>query len=151
MEQIDIFNVNYEPFKITKKVKLIELFGGYGSQAMSMKRLGIDFDHHKLCEWAVKSIQAYKDVHFSNDNIDYSSDLNLEEIKKYLYQKGISNNYNEPMSESQIKRLNEEQARTIYNNIQATHNLVNIQQVKGCDLEITNKDKYCYILTYSFP
>lgn len=43
------------------------------------------------------------------------------------------------------------QARTIYNNIQATHNLVNIQQVNGNDLEIIDKDKYTYIMTYSFP
>lgn len=86
MEQVDMFGSQLEPFKINKKVKLIELFGGYGSQAMSMKRLGIDFDHHKLCEWAVKSIQAYKDVHFPNDNTDYSSDLNLEEIKKYFFE-----------------------------------------------------------------
>ena len=55
------------------------------------------------------------------------------------------------MNMGQIKRLNEKQARTIYNNIQATHNLVNIQQVKGKDLEITDTDKYDYILTYSFP
>lgn len=151
MEQNSLFDYNLEPFKITKKVKLIELFGGYGSQYMAMKRLGIDVEHHKLCEWAIKSIQAYKDVHCTNDNTDYSKELTIEEIKKYLFQKGISSNYNEPMSESQINRLKEEQARTIYNNIQATHNLVNIQQVKGCDLEITNKDKYEYILTYSFP
>ena len=55
------------------------------------------------------------------------------------------------MSKEQINRLNEKQARTIFNNIIATHNLVNIQQVKGSDLEITNKEKYEYILTYSFP
>ena len=40
---------------------------------------------------------------------------------------------------------------TIYNNIKATHNLVNIQQVHGEDLEITDTDKYCYVMTYSFP
>jgi DNA-cytosine methyltransferase len=55
------------------------------------------------------------------------------------------------MSKNQIDRLNEKQARTIYNNIKATHNLVNIQQVKGKDLEITDTDKYTYIMTYSFP
>ena len=55
------------------------------------------------------------------------------------------------MSYEQVKRLGERKARIIYNNIQATHNLVNIQQVKGGDLEITDTDKYEYILTYSFP
>ena len=151
MEQIDLFSSNSKPYKITKEIALIELFGGYGSQALALKYANIPFHHHKLCEWAVKSIQAYKDIHFPEDNNDYSKDLSIEEIKKYLFEKGISSNYNEPMSESTIKRLSEEECRRIYNNIQATHNLVNIQQVKGCDLEITNKDKYEYILTYSFP
>lgn len=116
-----------------------------------MKYLGIEFEHWKTCEWAVKSIQALKDLHFGDDNTDYSKDLTVKEIKDYLFNKGISANYNDPMTKQQIDRLNEEQARTIYNNIKATHNLVNIQQVKGRDLEITNTDKYTYLLTYSFP
>jgi DNA (cytosine-5)-methyltransferase 1 len=55
------------------------------------------------------------------------------------------------MSKEQVWRLNEESARKIYNNIQATHNLVNIQQVGGDMLDIIDKDKYTYLLTYSFP
>ncbi len=55
------------------------------------------------------------------------------------------------MTKQQIERLSEEQLKTIYNNIAITHNLVNIQQVKGKDLKIVDTDKYDYILTYSFP
>ena len=150
-EEMTIFDYLYQPFKITKPIRLIELFGGYGSQALALKYLGVKFEHWKLCEWAVKSIQAYKDLHMGEDNTDYSANKSIEEIKEYLVNKGISSNYNEPMSESQVKRLSEEQARRIYNNIQATHNLVNIQQVKGEDLEIKDTNKYCYIMTYSFP
>lgn len=146
--QLDIFDLMYEPFKITKPIKLIEFFGGYGSQALALKYLGANFEHHKLCEWAVKSIQAYKDVHMTNDDTDYSKDLSIEEVKEYLFSKGISSNYNEPMTKEQINRLNEKAARTIYNNIQATHNLVNIQQVKGDDLEINDKEHFTYLLTY---
>ena len=124
---------------------------GYGSQALALKYLGVPFEHWKICEWAVKSIQAYKDIHFTNNNTNYSENMSVDEIKEYLCNKGISSNYNEPMTQEQIKRLNEQQVRTIYNNIVATHNLVNIQQVKGSDLEISDTDKYEYILTYSFP
>ena len=145
--QLDIFDLMYEPFKITKPIKLIEFFGGYGSQALALKYLGANFEHHKLCEWAVKSIQAYKDVHMTNDDTDYSKDLSIEEVKEYLFNKGISSNYNEPMTKEQINRLTEKAARTIYNNIQATHNLVNIQQVKGDDLEINDKEHFTYLLT----
>lgn len=124
---------------------------GYGSQALALKYLGVNFEHWKICEWAIKSIQAYKDIHFGNDDTDYSKNLTLEQIKEYLFKKGISSNYNDPMSEKQVSRLSEHQARTIYNNIKATHNLVNIQQVKGADLKIKDTDKFTYILTYSFP
>lgn len=151
MNQLDIFDLMYPPFKINKEIALIEFFGGYGSQALSLKYANIPFKHHKLCEWAVNSIQAYKDVHMENDNTDYSKELSVSEIKDYLFNKGISKNWNEPMTREQIDRLKEKEARTIYNNIQATHNLVNIQQVKGEDLDITDKEHFTYLLTYSFP
>lgn len=149
--QTNIFEMIYPTYKITKKIRTIELFAGYGSTKLAWNYLGIDVESYKICEWAVKSIQAYKDIHFTDDNFDYSKDLSIEEIKQYLFNKGISSNYNEPMTQQQVNRLNEKQARTIYNNIKTTHNLVNIQQVKGKDLEIVDKDKYEYVLSYSFP
>ena len=151
MENLSIFDMLYENYKIKKPIRLIECFAGYGSQALALKYLGANFEHHKICEWATKSIQAYKDVHFTNDNTDYSKDLSQDEVINYLATKGVSMNYNEPMSLDQIKRKSEEWQRTTYNNIIATHNLVNISQVKGKDLEIVDTDKYDYILTYSFP
>lgn len=149
--QTNIFEMLYQTFKIKTPIKLITLFSGYDSQALALKYLGVDFELYKTCEWAIKSIQALKDLHFGEDNTDYSKDMTLEQIKEYLFNKGISSNYNDPMTKKQVNRLNEKQVRTIYNNIKATHNLVNIQQVKGNDLEIKDKDKYCYIMTYSFP
>ena len=124
---------------------------GYGSQALALKYLGVKFEHWKICEWAVKSIQAYKDIHFTDDTRNYSEVASKEEIQEMLFKWGISSNYNEPMTREQINRLSEEQLRTIFNNISATNNLVNIQDVKGDDLAIVNKDEYDYILTYSFP
>lgn len=147
-----IFDLMYPKYKITKPIRLIEFFAGYGSQALALKYLGIEFEHWKICEWAVKSIQAYKDIHFPNEH--YPSDIldiSKEEIINYLYEKGISSNYNDPMTLDQIKRLSENDLYTIYENICLTNNLVNIQQVKGKDLEIIETDKYDYILTYSFP
>ena len=151
MNQTTIFDMMYPKYKITKPIRTIELFGGYGSQFLSLKYINANVTQWKLCEWAIKSIQAYKDIHFENDNTDYSKDLSQEQVKEYLFNKGISANYNEPMTKQQINRISEKQARRIYNNIFATHNLVNIQQVKGKDLEIVDTDKYDYIMTYSFP
>lgn len=113
--------------------------------------MGANFEHYKLCEWAIKSIQAYKDAHFGGDNKDYSKGLTRDDLVEYLSSKGISQNYNDPMTKDQVKRLSEEKLRLIYNNIKATHNLVNICQAHANDFEIVDTDKYCYIMTYSFP
>lgn len=151
--QLNIFNLLYSEYKITKPIRLIELFAGYGSQALALKYLGVPFEHWKICEWAIKSIQAYKDIHFTNDNTNYFEKQPFKDdwLISWLTQKGISANYNEPMTKEQIIRLGEKKRKQIYNNIVTTHNLVNIQQVKGSDLKISDTDRYEYILTYSFP
>ena len=143
--------LGFKEFDTTKPIRLIEFFGGYGSQDFALEYLGLKPTQWKLCEWAVKSIQAYKDGHCYDDNTDYSKDLTKEQIVEYLTNKGISANYNEPMTYEQIKRMTESALRKVYNNIQATHNLVNIQQVHGEDLEIVDTDKYNYVVTYSYP
>ena len=150
-ENMTIFDIIYPKYKITKPIRLIEFFAGYGSQALALKYLGVPFEHWKICEWAIKSIQAYKDIHFTNDDIDYSRFMTKEDLIEKLFDLGISSNYNEPMTKQQITKLNEELLKKIWDNIKVTNNLVNIQQVKGKDLEIVDTDKYDYILTYSFP
>lgn len=151
--QISFFDGKVD-YCLNKPIRLIELFAGYGSQSKALEELGkwgLKFQHWKICEWAVKSIQAYKDLHFANDNNDYSKDFTFEYIAQILFENGISSNYNEPMTLEQIKRLGEKQCRNIYNNCVATHNLVNIQKCTAEKLEITDTDKYDYVLTYSFP
>lgn len=152
--QMSMFEMLEKPkklYKITKPIRLISFFSGYESQLFSLKYLGANVGSWRTCEWAVKSIQALKDGHFGNDNTDYSKDLSKQELIDYLFKKGISADYNKPMTYEQIKRLGEDKLRNIYNNIKATHNLVNIQQVKGGDLDMEECDKYDYILTYSYP
>lgn len=151
MEQIGVFDFLYKNYKITKPIRLIEFFAGYGSQALALKYLGVNFEHWKICEWAVKSIQAYKDIHFDNVNIDCSKGFSKEYLISYLFDKHISMDYNKPMTKQQIARLSEQQLRTIYNNIQIEKNTVDIQQTGAEDLEIFDTDKYDYTLTYSFP
>lgn len=147
MEQLSILDFTSNKFKITKPIRLIELFGGYGSQNLALKYLGLGNTHYKLCEWAIKSIQAYNDLHIQ-DYTDYSKVLTDEEVLNKLVEYGVSADYNEPCSYAKLKRM---KYRTIYNNIIATNNLVDISKVKASDLEITDTNKYCYVMTYSFP
>ena len=148
--QISIFD-GANKYVNDKPIRLIEAFAGYGSTALGLKYLGIPFEHHRIAEWAVKSIQAYKDMHFPYDNTDYSCGMLFDNVIDYLFERGISADYNKPMTREQIKRMGENKCRTVYNNIKATHNLVSVCNVKAKDLEITDTDRFTYLLTYSFP
>ena len=149
MIQTSIFDMLYPKFKIDKPIKLITLFSGYDSQALSLKYLGVPFEHHRTCEWAVKSIQALKDLHFPD--VEVECNLDKKQLVEFLYEKGVSANYNEPMTKQQLERMSEPQLANIYKNIKATNNLVNIQKVSAEDLDISHTEIYIYILTYSFP
>ena len=83
--------------EITKPIRLIELFGGIGSQAMALRDIGADFTSYKLVEFDKYAVASYNAIHGTNFE---TSD---------------------------------------------------IRDIHGADLEITDKDKFTYLMTYSFP
>lgn len=113
MKQMSIFD-GKEPFKIDKPIRLIELFAGYGSQSLALEYMSVPFESHKICEWAIPSIQAYKDLHCGADNTDYSRDLTFDELVDYLTDAGISADYNQPLTRDKVKRLGEKHRRNNY-------------------------------------
>lgn len=147
--QISFFD-GQNKFINDKPIRLISLFAGYDSQFLALKYLSIPFEHYRISEWSVKSIQANKDITAPKDNTDYSKSMSVEQVKAWLYGK-ISSDYNTSLTEQQINRLSETKVRTIYNNMQATHNLGSITQIKAEDLAVVDTDKFTYIMTYSFP
>ena len=97
MDQMNIFDLCYPMVKIDKPIRLIELFAGYGSQAMALERMGVQFEHYRAVEVDRYAIASYNAIHGTNFK---------------------------PMD---------------------------IKAMRGGDLGITDTDKYCYVLTYSFP
>ena len=95
MEQISLFN--YPKYKINKPVRLIELFAGIGAQAKALERLGVNFEHYRVCEFDKFAIKSYNAIH--------GTDFITSDITK----------------------------------------------ISAQDLGIVDTDKYCYIMTYSFP
>lgn len=144
--QLNLFSSMEGNYKIEKPIRLIEFFAGIGSQAKALEVLGVPFEHYKICEWAYNSIITYNAIH-RKDFTDYSEGKTKEELIAYL-QGNISTDYNSPCDCSK-KTL--EWLKNAYNNCIATHNLMNVMKTKGKDLEIVDKDKYEYVLTYSFP
>jgi len=75
---------------LNKPIRLIELFAGIGSQAKALKNLGIDFEHHFICEWDKYAVQSYNVIHATSfiplDITKISGkDLNVVETDKYNY------------------------------------------------------------------
>jgi DNA-cytosine methyltransferase len=150
IESVNLFDGHIPYYKITKPVRLIELFAGIGSQHQALKNLGVKIDRSTIVEWQVNSIQAYNDIHIRKYD-DHTQGLDKQELAKRLSQYGVSIDYNEPVKFESLMRKGEEWLRNVYNNIINTNNKVNIMSVKGSDLNIVDTNKYDYILTYSFP
>lgn len=148
-----IFDKLYNDKIIVNPVRLIEFFAGYGAQNFGLEYSSnkIKYEPWKIAEWAVKSIQAYKDAHHYNDNTDYAKDMTKPALIDALLSLGVSRNYNEPASRASLNMLSLGELKAIYNNIKITNNLVDITKVTGESLDITDTDKYDYLLTYSFP
>ncbi len=140
-----------EPLKIRGPIRLIELFAGIGSQAMALRNIGADFEKYLICEWWVQAVASYKAIHFADDDTDYSEGIIKRELIDILFEYGISNDGKEPMAKEQIQKKPEKWLRDTYNNIRATHNIVNIMAAAGKDLKVVDTDRYTYVLTYSFP
>jgi DNA (cytosine-5)-methyltransferase 1 len=150
IENINLFDGHIPYYKITKPIRLIELFAGIGSQHQALKNLGVKIDRSTIVEWQVNSIQAYNDIHIRKYD-DHTQGLTKEDLAKRLSDYGVSIDYNQPAKIETLMRKGEEWLRNVYNNIINTNNKVNIMSVKGKDLQITETDKYDYVLTYSFP
>jgi DNA (cytosine-5)-methyltransferase 1 len=77
-------------YKITKPIRLIELFAGIGSQAKALTNLGFKFEHYRICEFDKYAVQSYNAIHGTNfETSDItkisSTDLGIEETDKYEY------------------------------------------------------------------
>lgn len=153
-QQIDLFSSVNPYFKLKGEWKVIELFAGIGSQIKSLKLLEkaqgdnkeFTIKHHKICEWAFNSIVMYNLIHIK-DFTDYAKDMSKEELIKRV--KGVSTDYNSPLTLEQLNKKPLSWLQEAYNNIVATNNLIDISNVKGRDLDFDNNEQV--IMSYSFP
>ena len=88
--QMSLFDFTREPIRITKPIRLIELFAGYGSQAMALKRIGAKFEHYRVVEFDKYAIASYNAVHgadFQTMDITkvHAEDLNICDTENFTY------------------------------------------------------------------
>lgn len=89
-QQLTIFDELCDKFSITKPIRLIELFAGYGSQAMALKRAGAKFEHYRVVEFDKYAIKSYNAVHGTDfPAIDittvHAADLGIVDTNDYCY------------------------------------------------------------------
>ena len=62
MKQSSLFE-GTDPLKITKPIRLIELFAGIGAQAKALENLGVRFEHYRAIEIDKNAIASYNAIH----------------------------------------------------------------------------------------
>ena len=148
MTEISIFDGQHR-LSITKPLRLIELFAGYGSQSLSLDYLKIPYESYAISEWAIKSIQAYKDMHKPKDKNPYDVVFTDKEIRRFFYGGKISGDYSIPLTDEQINKMNIDNLRRIFRNMAATNNKGSICGIHAKDIRL--EGDYTYLCTYSFP
>lgn len=78
------------PYTNRKPIRLIELFGGIGSQAMALSNLGVDFEHYRLVEFDNYPVASYNAIHgtdFTPTDITkiHGDDLGIVDTDKFTY------------------------------------------------------------------
>lgn len=89
MSQISFFDGS-QPLKITKPIRLIELFAGIGSQAKALERLGVEFEHYRVCEFDPYAVTSYNAIHGTNfEPSDITTwqgeDLGVCDVDRFTY------------------------------------------------------------------
>lgn len=89
-EQLGLFDEEYPEYKISNKIRLIELFAGISAQSMALKGLGVDFERYRAIEFdefAMKSYNAICGTDFKPTDIRdiHAADLGITERDKYTY------------------------------------------------------------------
>lgn len=87
--QCSIFD-GENPLKITKPLRLIELFAWIGAQAKALENLGVNFEHYRICEFDKYAVASYNAIHgteFTTSDITkiHADDLGIVETDKYEY------------------------------------------------------------------
>lgn len=80
MDQLNIFDVLYENYKIKNKIRLIELFAGVGSQAMALRDLGADFESYRVVEFDKYAVKSYNAIHGTNFPAIDIRDIHFEDL-----------------------------------------------------------------------
>ena len=78
------------PYKITKPIRLIELFAGIGAQSSALERIGANYEPWRVIENDKYALESYNAVHGTNFELQdikdvKGKDLGIVDTDKYEY------------------------------------------------------------------
>ena len=152
-EQLNLFAQSKQEYRIDKPIRLIELFGGIGSQAKALENLNADFERWRLCEWAVPSIRSYAAIHegWRREKGKWEG-APMEELLKRT--EGVSSDYNSPLSEDGRRRMGRNALEELCAAMDACKDYCpDVSRIHPEHLGIDGEREreHRYVLTYSFP
>ena len=73
-----------------KKIRLVTLFSGIGSQEMALRDIGADFEIHRMVEFDKFAVKSYNAVHGTSFDVSdvrdvHASDLAIVDTDEYDY------------------------------------------------------------------
>lgn len=88
--QFSIFDYTHKNIEVKNPIRLIELFAGYGSQAMALRNLGAEFEHYRVIELDKYAMASYNAIHGTNfEPTDIcevrGGNLGIVDMDKYTY------------------------------------------------------------------
>lgn len=87
--QMNLFS-GTQTYKITKPIRLIELFGGISCQAQALKNLGVEFENYRYCDFDKYACQSHNEIMGTHDIPSditkwKGEDLGICDTDKYEY------------------------------------------------------------------
>lgn len=129
-----------------KKIKIVELFSGIGSQAQALKNLGYDVDVAATCEWDIHAFIGYDTIHNGSELDGSVVDMSREQLLEVLSEYSLSNNGKAPLPKRTLAQYSTAFLKRILSAIRKTNNLVDVSKVTAN--QVPNSVD---LMTYSFP
>lgn len=127
-----------------KKIKIIELFSGIGSQYRALYNIGFDPIVVSTCEWDIHAFLGYYLFHHNNIDFNELSNFDVEQAKDAIQKFPLSINGKKLAKQKAILKHERFVLNAIYKSILEDKNKIDITK-------IISIDEKADILTYSFP
>lgn len=93
--------------------RVVETFSGIGAQAKALEKIGINYQIVNTCDWDIRAIIAYCQIHKGKVDMSRYASVSDEEISSFLQSITLSMDGKKPTDEKMLGRISAECKKTI--------------------------------------